>query len=81
MTVEVLLFARARDLAGSERITLTLPDRAAVKELRSALQQAVPALRPLAANLFIAIGNDYARDGDVVPANATIACFPPVSGG
>ena len=81
MTVRVLFFARARDLAGTPSQELTLGDGATVADLRHALATAIPALGPVLARLHVAINNDYAADGDVIPRGAEVACFPPVSGG
>ena len=81
MTVRVLFFARARDLAGLPSADLTLSDGATVADLRRALGEMLPALQPLLPRLHVAINNDYAADSDPIPAGAEIACFPPVSGG
>ncbi len=81
MTVRVLLFAKARDLAGCPELMLTLSDSATVADLRQTLGAEVPTLQPLLPRLHVAINNNYAADADPVPADAEIACFPPVSGG
>ncbi len=81
MTVRVLLFARARDLAGQPSVEITLPEHATVADLRRTLGEAHPSLLPVIPRLHVAINNDYAADSDPVSANAEIACFPPVSGG
>lgn len=81
MTVTVQLFARAADLAGGNRVELTLDDTATVAELRAALVAARPGLGPISGQLLVAVGQAYARDGDAVRPGVEIACFPPVSGG
>ena len=81
MKVQVRLFARARDLAGNERIDVELPDRASVADLRKALAAQCPSLRSLVPSLLVAIGNEYADDAALLDGSAEIACFPPVSGG
>ena len=81
MNVEVKLFARARDLAGADRLQVELPDSARVAELRAALAELVPALRPLVPNLLVALGTDYADDSMSIRPGMEVACFPPVSGG
>ena len=81
MNVNVKLFARARDLAGSDCVSIELPDAACVRDLRSALCERFWDLRPLAPSLLIAIGTDYARDDASIRPGDDIACFPPVSGG
>lgn len=81
MNVTIRLFARARDLAGGDSVPLSLPQNASVGQLRTALCEAYPALKPMQGVLLIAIDNDYATDETPVPNGAEIACFPPVSGG
>src|SRR5688572_14366739 len=62
MKVEVRLFARAKDLAGVDRVALELTNGAKVSDLRAALGKRVPALRSLLPNLLVAINNDFAGD-------------------
>jgi sulfur-carrier protein len=81
MKVEVRLFARARDAAGADRVTVHLPAEARVGDLRAALAAGYPELAPFAKNLLVAVGNDYAADQAVLSEHSEIACFPPVSGG
>jgi len=81
MTVRILFFAKARDLAGAPSTELQLEDDATVGDLRRALGRAYPELAPLLPRMHVAINNNYAADADVVPCDAEIACFPPVSGG
>jgi molybdopterin converting factor small subunit len=52
-----------------------------VRDLRAALTEQFPQLAPLAPNLLVALGTDYAGDNAELPATAEIAVFPPVSGG
>lgn len=79
--IEVTLFARARDLAGTDKVTLTLSKDATVADLRNALGESYPNLRPFLPNLLIALGTDYATDRTPIASHKQAACFPPVSGG
>lgn len=81
MRIKVLLFARAKQIAGSGDVTLTLAAGATVADLRAELVRTIPALGPLAPRLHVAINSDYAADTDAIPEGAEVACFPPVSGG
>lgn len=81
MNVDVKLFARARDLAGTDQVSLVLPEGGTVADLRQALQENVPELGPSIESLLIAINHDYAIDSAVISAGSDVACFPPVSGG
>jgi sulfur-carrier protein len=81
MLLNIRLFARAKDLAGSETISVEVPDSATVGDLRSSLQEQFPALKPLIPHLHVAIGTDYANDAAPLSVSQSISCFPPVSGG
>jgi molybdopterin converting factor small subunit len=81
MTITVKLFARARDLAGTDRVELELPEPGYVKDVREGLATRFPQLSPLVPKLLVAVGSDYARDDVSLSPNADVACFPPVSGG
>ena len=81
MTVRVRLFARARDLAGADAVTVELPAGATVGDLRARLGEACPALWPLLPRSAVAVDEDFAGDNAVIPAGAEVALLPPVSGG
>ena len=81
MKLDLKLFARARDLAGSERLRIELSENACVADLRAALGRDVPMLRPLIPSLLIAVGSEYANDLTPLRPGMEVACFPPVSGG
>jgi molybdopterin converting factor subunit 1 len=77
----VRLFAVARQLAGRESLTLDLPDGATLSDVRQRLAAEVPQLAGVLGQVRFAIGTEYADDQAVVPADAEVACIPPVSGG
>ena len=81
MKVQVKLFARARDVAGAESISMELSNSATVVDLRVALALKFPEMESLVPNLLVAVGNEYADDQTTLDASKEIACFPPVSGG
>lgn len=81
MKLDVKLFARARDVAGTGSVELDVPETANVADLRRALASKIPPLAPLASKLLIAIDTNYADDAMPVSSGADVACFPPVSGG
>ncbi len=81
MNVRVLLFAAARELAGTGQIVLQLPEQASVAELRRRLGEEVPRLANLLPQVMFAVDAAYARDEDPLRPNCEIACIPPVSGG
>jgi molybdopterin converting factor subunit 1 len=79
--VSVRLFARARDLAGAESISVELPERATVADLRRQLAAAYPALAPLLARSALAVDDEFAGDFLPLKPGAEVALLPPVSGG
>jgi len=79
--VNVKLFARARDLVGTEQVELELPAGARVGDVRTKLCERFPELSPLSNHLLIAMGNNYADDDTPLDPAQELACFPPVSGG
>ena len=81
LIVTVKLFARAKDLAGTGQVTLTLPRESTVAEVRRGLLAACPGLVPLSRGLLFAVNSAYATESTCIPAHAELACFPPVSGG
>jgi molybdopterin converting factor subunit 1 len=77
----VRLFARFRELAGSNAIDLLVPPNATVADVRQELKRVWPdAISLLAASAF-AVNDDYATDDCVIAPNDDVALIPPVSGG
>jgi molybdopterin converting factor subunit 1 len=81
MIVTVRLFARARDLAGTDHIDLELPGASTVADLRLALALREPALCGLLERSALAVGGEFAESDRRLSADAEIALLPPVSGG
>ena len=81
MKITVQLFARARDLAGAERVELDLPASARIADVRQSLAERFPQMSPLISNLLVAIGTEYADDRTTITQDSLVSCFPPVSGG
>jgi sulfur-carrier protein len=81
MTVTVRLFARVRELAGTDTIRVDLPAASAVSDLRRALENNWPAMTPLVARSAVAVNGDYAADDHRLEPADEIALIPPVSGG
>jgi molybdopterin converting factor subunit 1 len=79
--MKVLLFARARDLAGSDAIDIELSAGATVADLRRALAVAYPRLAGLLERSAFAVADEFAGDDVVITADAMVALLPPVSGG
>lgn len=81
MRVTIRLFARLRELAGTDELARDAAAGATVADVWGALVQEIPALEPYGGTVSAAVNDDYAslrrplRDGDEV------AFLPPVSGG
>ena len=81
MRLVVQLFARARDLAETERLSVELPAGANVAELRSAIVEQVPELASLLAVSAVSVNHDFATVAVVLLDSDEVAIIPPVSGG
>jgi molybdopterin converting factor subunit 1 len=81
MTVRVLLFARARELAGAGEVAVELPAGATVADLRAALAAAHPTLGDVLARSAVAVDEEFAEDGTMIGEGEVAAVIPPVSGG
>ena len=75
----VLFFARARDLAGTERVEIA--GGMSVGELRHHLRRMYPKLAAVLEKSAFAINDDLADDAALIPGDAEVALLPPVSGG
>jgi molybdopterin converting factor subunit 1 len=81
MNVTVRLFARAKDLAGCDRLEIDLPAGATVADLRRRLIETRPALEGLLSRCAVAVNAEFAGEGQVLSEGAEAALLPPVSGG
>jgi molybdopterin converting factor subunit 1 len=79
--MNVLLFARAKDLIGADRVEITGPAPATVGELRRRLMRQYPHLAGLLEKSAFAVDDEFAEDQAPIPAAAEVALLPPVSGG
>jgi molybdopterin converting factor subunit 1 len=81
MHLNVLLFAAAREAAGTDRLTLELPAGARVGDAAAHIQTLKPALRPLWRYLRVAVDRELAPDDQILREGQELALLPPVSGG
>jgi MoaE-MoaD fusion protein len=79
--IRLLFFATLKDRAGLAHTEMDLPAGATVGELKKQVGQVYPAVAPLLGHSLVSINQNYAFDEDLVPDNAEVAFFPPVSGG
>jgi len=80
-SISILFFAHLKEIAGTDRLELTVPDGVSVAEFKTQLAKQIPALRDALPTVIVAVNRDYAFDEDIIPENAELAIFPPVSGG
>jgi molybdopterin converting factor subunit 1 len=81
MIVRVRLFARAKDLAGTDVVSLDLAPNAVVADLRRRLAEQFPSLAALLQRSALAVNEEFANDDQPLTSDAEVALLPPVSGG
>ncbi len=79
--MKVLLFARARDLAGSAEVDIEVRAGGRVTDVRRALAERYPKLAGFLPRCAVAVNEELAGDDSVVSGEDRIALLPPVSGG
>lgn len=79
--VKLLFFATLRDRAGAKSMELDIPVDLTVQGLKDKISNEYPNLRESMSSVLITINREYAFDDAVIPLNAELAMFPPVSGG
>jgi molybdopterin converting factor subunit 1 len=81
MTITVKLFAAAREMIGSETVSLELPESATIADAKRILIEQYPQLEKLLLRSVIARNQEYALDTDEIASSDELAIIPPVSGG
>lgn len=81
MTLTIHLFARARELAGSDTVSVELASGSTVADVKRALATRFPALAVLLSVSAVAVNHDFAEDSRVIAPTDELAVIPPVSGG
>lgn len=79
--IKVLFFATLRDRAGTKTTEIEIPADMTVQELKNLVVNEYPGLKETMDSVVISINREFAFDESVVPENAEVAMFPPVSGG
>lgn len=79
--VKLLFFATLRDRAGTRSMELDLPSDLTIQGLKEKISAEHPNLKQSMSSVLITINREYAFDDAVIPENAELAMFPPVSGG
>ena len=79
--VKLLFFATLRDRAGTRSMDLDVPADLTIQGLKDKISNEFPNLKESMSSVLITINREYAFDEAVIPQNAELAMFPPVSGG
>lgn len=81
MKVHVLLFASAREIAGTARVELTLPTAATAGGALAAVIELHPALAGHETSLRLAVNSEYVTPGHLLAPGDELALIPPTCGG
>lgn len=79
--IKLLFFATIRDRAGVKSLEMDIPTNLTIQGLKDKLSTDFPNLKDSMKSVLITINREYAFDEAVVPLDAEIGMFPPVSGG
>lgn len=81
MKITVLFFATLRDYAGVKSVELDLAPGTTVQELKKYLTKTYPKLTESMKTVLVAVNREFGFDENIIPDDAEVAIFPPVSGG
>ena len=79
--VKLMFFATLRERAGIKTTEMQIPEGMTVGSLKDQIVEDFPTLKLALQSALIAVNREYAADDSLVPDNAEVAFFPPVSGG
>lgn len=81
MQIDVLLFASYRDLAGTDRRSVTLPEGASAGDVVRALRDEDDALAQLPESAAVVVNHRVVRSDHPIASTDEVALLPPVAGG
>ncbi len=79
--VKLLFFATIRERARAKSLEMDVSDDLTVQGLKDKLSVDYPNLKESLKSVLITINREYAFDEAIIPQNAEVGMFPPVSGG
>jgi molybdopterin converting factor subunit 1 len=79
--VKIFFFATLREYVGAKTVELEVPVQTTVAMLKELLVNKYPQIASTQKSIIAAVNSEYAADELLIPTNAEIAFFPPVSGG
>ena len=81
MAITVLFFASLAEAVGKRELSLAHVSGDTVASVRERLVAVHPQIGEFTETLLYAVDEEYAEEDAPVPAGATLALIPPVSGG
>ena len=81
MNIEVLLFARLRELVGHDRVVVRRQELLTVRDVWDGLRAQYPQVEGFGKSLLVSVNQEFADWGTPVNEGDELAFFPPVSGG
>ncbi|XP_019623626.1 PREDICTED: molybdopterin synthase sulfur carrier subunit-like [Branchiostoma belcheri] len=82
--VNLLFFAKSRELVGSKEATLAVPGQTTSAQLLAAIVSRYPSLAVISNNLVLAVNQEYVAPGNdllTLQPGDEVAVIPPISGG
>ena len=79
--IKLFFFATVRDRVGAKSLEMDIPLDMTIQGLKDKLVDDYPNLAASMPSVLFSINREYAFDDALVPLNAEVALFPPVSGG
>jgi molybdopterin converting factor subunit 1 len=79
--IKILFFATLRERAGVKSLELDVSPDMTVEGLKEKLIADYPNLKESMHAVLITVNREYAFEEAIIPPNAEIGLFPPVSGG
>ena len=81
MNIEVLLFARLRELVGHDRVVVQRQELFTVRDVWDGLRAQYPQVEGFGKSLLISVNQEFAGWDTSIREGDELAFFPPVSGG
>ena len=79
--VKLLFFATLRERMGIKTLDLDVPADLTIQGLKDRLSAEYPKVNASLKSVVVSINREFVPDESVIPQNAEIGMFPPVSGG
>lgn len=81
MTVHVLFWSYFKDIVGTDRLELIVPEGLTLAQLQDRLGATYPRLGALRKSTLASVGVEYQDGAFVLSEGVEVSLFPPVQGG